>query len=185
MWLPLGLFLGQAVKRCFWELREEIQSWKPGQHCLRGIPFPERKAGTGEGPWPILYDREQEGDLFTSRKVWWSLSCFLSPASMDKCGCEVITGRISGGKLSNEAFPRILGALYSSDFLLYHLDRHFWDTGGPSPSRRGSPGSQQGNYGGNRVSLSSLGAGEWGGGLFFGNRCGLNIPLYFKVVPFV
>lgn len=47
-----------------------------------------------------------------------SLSCFLNPAYMDKCGCEVITGRVSGGGLSNEVFLRILEDLYSSDFLL-------------------------------------------------------------------
>lgn len=100
-----------GCRKMFLRTQREIQSWKPGQHCLRGIPFPGRKAGTGEGRLPILYDWEQEGDIFTSRKVWWSLSCFLSPAYMDKCGCEVVTVRISGEKLGNEAFSRILEAL--------------------------------------------------------------------------
>lgn len=35
----------------------------------------------------------------------------LKPSLMDKCGCEVITVRISGEKLSSEAFSRILDAL--------------------------------------------------------------------------
>lgn len=38
---------------------------------------------------------------------------------MDKCGCEVITMRISGGKLKNEAYLKDFGSsVDSSDFLL-------------------------------------------------------------------
>lgn len=108
-----------GCRKMFLRTQRGIQSWKPGQHCPRDIPFPGRKAGTREGRLPILYDWEQEGDIFTSRKVWWSLSCFLSPAYMDKYGCWSGYSEDFWGKARQWGFLKDFGSpVYSSDFLL-------------------------------------------------------------------
>lgn len=109
--LPGGIpWLG--CRKMFLRIQREI-TWKTWPVLPQGLSFPWEKSKDWERKMAYiawLCTREWH---FTNRKSASSLSCFSSPAKMGQAWCEVITERISGGKLSTGAFSRILEALHA------------------------------------------------------------------------